>query len=70
MKDNKVVNANLLNLLSLLAFEDIQGHHKQNVCMCREESQNRRILNIIVSIIMTITNNYKFMDVLSCENSW
>lgn len=67
MKENKVVNVNLLNLLSLLALEDIQGHYKQNVCMSKEESQNRRILDRIVSIIITITNYYKFMYVLSCE---
>jgi hypothetical protein len=35
--------------------------------MSKEESQNRRILDRIVSIIMTITNYYKFMYVLSCE---
>ncbi len=67
MKENKVVNANLVNLLSLLAFEHIQGHYKQNVGMSKEESKYRRILDRIVSIIMTITNYYKFMYVLSCE---
>jgi hypothetical protein len=54
VKENKVVNANLLNLLSLLAIEDIPGYYKQNVCMSKEESQNRIILDRIVSIIMTI----------------